>query len=204
MSSIIFDFDGTLADSLPIVIELFYEWSGLDPFSPSEIERMRNMSLKQVLAEVGIPLWKVPRLLAKARGQFGQRIDEVPVFAGMPEVIKKLHGGGHHLYVISSNSSQNIRVFLKKQGIEQYFRDVKGNAGLFGKARAIKSIMRTYNLAPKDCYAIGDETRDIDAAKKAGITSIAVNWGYNSDKALKARHPDHIVSKPAQISELLQ
>ncbi len=204
MSNIIFDFDGTLANSLPVVMELFYEWSGVDPFTPAEVERLRNMSLRQVLREVGIPLWRVPRLLAKARGQFSHHLDEVQIFAGMPEVIKKLHTNGHQLYLISSNSSQNIRIFLKKQGIEQYFRDVRGNAGLFGKASAIKSILRTYKLSTNDCYAIGDETRDVDAAKKTGVTSIAVNWGYNADKALKAHYPDHLVTKPAQLIELLQ
>jgi phosphoglycolate phosphatase len=51
---------------------------------------------------------------------------------------------------------------------------------------------------------IGDETRDIIAAQKAGIRSVAVTWGYNSHKALKAHHPDHLIHSPQALLQLLE
>ncbi len=204
MANIIFDFDGTIADSLPLAMDLFYGWAKIEPFPPDKVQRLRNMTLKDVIRTVGIPLWRVPSLLVQARTQFGKRLTEVSVFDGIPQVLDQLHSRGHKLFVMSSNSPQNIRKFLKSQGINQYFDGIHGNTGLFGKTTALKHIIRRYKLSAKETYAIGDETRDIDAAKKAKIVSIAVNWGYNADKILKAHKPDYLVSKPSQLLELLQ
>lgn len=202
--NVIFDFDGTIADSLPLVLELFYAWAKVDPYPPAEIERLRNMSLKEVMHDVGVPLWKVPSLLIKARAKFGKRIIEVPIVNGMKQMLKNLKSLEYDMYVMSSNSSQNINKFLKDNKIDQYFKGVHGNTALFGKAAALKTIMRKYNLDPKESCYIGDEIRDVDAAKKVNLKSIAVNWGFNGDEILKSHKPDHLVSKPEQIIKLLQ
>jgi len=204
MATIIFDFDGTIADSLPVVTELFYAWVKIEPYPPEQVEKMRNMTLKDVIHEVGIPLWKLPRMMVTARSQFGKRLSEVPVFKDMPELLKQLHADGHKLYVMSSNGPQNIRKFLKRHKIIQYFSGIHGNTGLFGKATAIRSIIRKYKINPAECYSVGDETRDVDAAKKAHIKCIAVTWGYNGEKILKAHKPDFMIHKPAELLKLLQ
>jgi len=203
MSSIIFDFDGTIADSLPVAIDLFYDWFKVEPFPPEQVERMRNMPLKEVIHEVGIPLWRMPGLMVTARSQFGKRLSDVPVFKGMPEILKQLHDSDHKLYVMSSNGPQNIRQFLKRHNISQYFSGIHGNTGLFGKSTAIRLIIRKYKLTAADCYSVGDETRDVDAAKKAHIKCVAVTWGYNGEQILKAHKPDFMVSKPAELLKLL-
>jgi len=204
MSNIIVDFDGTIADSLPVVIKLFYEWSGSQPFSSTEIEAIRNMTLKQALKSLHVPLWRVPTLLVKARKDFGNYIGEVPVFDGMPAVLKQLQASGHKLYVMSSNSPQNIRKFLKLHSIDNYFIGIHGNMGLFGKASAMKAIMKRDKRPNEKWYAIGDETRDIDAAKKAGASSIAVNWGYNGSEILQQHKPDYLISSPAELLKLIK
>ena len=201
-SSIIFDFDGTIADSLPVVLELFYKWAKVEPFPPEKIQHLRNMTLKQVLREVGVPLWRIPRLAVMARRRFGQRVKDVPIFAGIPNVLKQLHAQGHTLYLISSNGPQNIRSFLKSNRIDQYFNAVQGNIGIFGKATAIRSIVLRHKLNRSDCFSIGDETRDVDAAKKAHVTSIAVTWGYNGEQILKSHKPDHLIITPDQLLKL--
>ncbi len=203
MSGVIVDFDGTIANSLPTVIKLFYAWSGSPPFSQQQIDSMRNMTLKEVLRQLGVPLWRVPKLLVTARKDFGQLVDQVPVFDGVPEALKQLHDNGHKLYVISSNSPTNICKFLRLHNMESSFDGVHGNMGLFGKAAAMRSIMRK-NKRVDNWYAIGDETRDIEAAKKAHITSIAVDWGYNGHQILAAHQPDFLISQPSELVKLLQ
>ncbi len=204
MANIIFDFDGTIADSLSLAMDLFYAWAKIEPFSNERVMRLRNKTLKDVMHDVDIPLWRVPGLMVQARAQFGKRLTEVSIFKGIPEVLDQLHNRNHKLYVMSSNSPQNIRKFLKSNNINLYFDGIHGNTGLFGKTSALRHIIRKYKLLNKETYSIGDETRDIDAAKKAKITSIAVNWGYNADEILKAHKPDYFVSKPSQLLELLQ
>jgi phosphoglycolate phosphatase len=204
MSNVIVDFDGTIADSLPKVIELYYMWSKREPFTSKQIDTMRNMTLKQVLKEVNLPLWRVPGLLVRARKEFGKYIGDIEVFTGMPEVLQTLKSDGHKLFVMSSNSTQNINKFLSQHKIDSYFESVHGNMGIFGKASAMKAIINKSKSTESNWYAIGDETRDIEAAKKAGIKCIAVTWGYNGSQILESYKPDFIVSKPAEIVELIQ
>ena len=203
MSSIIVDFDGTIADSLPVVINMYYDWAKVEPFSKDTIERFRNSSIKAVLREVGIPLWRLPRLVVLARRQFADHVQDVPVFTGIPEVLKHLHNDGHAMYLISSNGAQNIRKFLKKNNIDSYFSAVQGNIGVFGKANAIRSIIVRYKIDRNDCISVGDETRDVDAAKKARIKCVAVTWGYNGQKILKAHKPDYMVHTRPELLNIL-
>ncbi len=204
MSNIIWDFDGTLADSLPLVADLFYQFSKRKPFTQQQIEAMRNMTLKEVLQHVNVPLWRLPGLLVQGRAAIGKRLNEVPLFDGVESVLHELHKAGHNAVVMSSNSSDNIRRFLKAKNIDRYFIGQHGNTGIFSKTKAMKMILRKYHWIGAETYAIGDETRDIDAAHKAHLTSIAVSWGYNGPKILKTHKPDFLVAQPADIIKLLQ
>ena len=57
-------------------------------------------------------------------------------------------------------------------------------------------------LHPSNVLYVGDEVRDIEAAKKAGIRIAAVTWGYNSKKALEAYKPDYLVTKPEELLQI--
>ncbi len=204
MASLIFDFDGTIADSLPLVLDIFYKASNRPPFSKQEVQTLREMHVKGVLDRIGIPLWKAPNLLVKYRSDFGKRLSEVKIFEGVGKTLKSLHQKRHKIYLMSTNSTQNITKFLTTNNVVDLFDSIDGNIGIFGKAAALKSVIKKHSLSPENCYYIGDETRDIEAATKAGIKSIAVTWGYNGPKILKAAKPDWIVNQPSAIAELIQ
>lgn len=199
MSNVIFDFDGTIADSLPVVMELFYEWAGMVPLPPKEVEKVRNMHVKEVMTYFDLSFWKAPSLLVKGRAMLGKHINEIEIFDGIEDVLKKLKADGHTMYLVSSNSTVNIRKFLKNHNISGYFKGVHGNVGVFGKTNVLRTILRKYKINANDTFSIGDETRDIDAAKKLKITCIAVSWGYNGPKILKEHRPDFFVEKPSEI-----
>lgn len=204
MSSLIVDFDGTLADSLPLVLDLFYKWSGKPKFSTSELEHFRGMHAKEILSELRIPIWKVPGLLVKNHAEFGKRINEVPIFSGIAEALKALASQGHKLHIMSTNSTQNIDKFIKANNIGDIFDSINGNVGVFGKTSAMKIILKRHKIKRQDCYSIGDEVRDIEAARKVGIKSIAVTWGYNNATVLKKHSPDFLVDKPSQLVKLVK
>ncbi len=205
MSNIIFDFDGTLADSLPVVTDLFNQWfRSNNPLTLEEVAKLRNMNARQASRELNISIWQVPGLLVKGRKAVGRRLHEIPMHGGIESVIKNLHKDGHRLFVVSSNSPENIRKFLKAHNVYQYLSGLQGNAGLFGKTAVLKSVMRKYHLASSDTYYIADEVRDVDAAKKANVKSVAVSWGYNGYKILKAQNPSFLLSDPSQIIALFK
>ncbi|HZM64470.1 MAG TPA: HAD-IA family hydrolase [Candidatus Saccharimonadales bacterium] len=197
---LIFDFDGTIADSFKVNISIFCQMTGRSPDLPrAEIERLRQLQTRQILKELGISLWQIPGLLKQGRAEMHRRIGEVRPFATISPTLKELQSQGHKLYILSTNSRQNIETFLQKHNLQHLFSEICGGIGLFGKRPAIKTILRRNNILPSDCFYIGDETRDIKAGTKAGIRTIAVAWGYMDERALAPTHPYALIRKPSEL-----
>jgi phosphoglycolate phosphatase len=144
MNNIIFDFDGTIADSLPVIMQLFYKWSKREPFTRDEIETLRGMPAREVIKAVGVPLWRAPGLLARGRKEFTKHVTEIGIFPELPSVITELHNRGHKLYLMSSNSQHNVQEHLKLHKIDHYFDDVYG--GCFAKNCKATSTDQRPNL----------------------------------------------------------
>lgn len=203
MSNIIFDFDGTIADSLPVTLELFYKFTGHKPFSADELSHMRNMTHKELFKYLKVSLLQVPKYLVMGRREFGKSLARVKTFKDMPETLSTLNRRGHKLYVISSNSQQNIKRFLKANNIDKFFESIHGNIGLFGKTTTLRFIIKRDKLRLSECVSVGDEIRDIDAAKKAKVKCVAVAWGFNGKEILAKHKPDFIIDKPSQLLSIL-
>jgi phosphoglycolate phosphatase-like HAD superfamily hydrolase len=203
MSTIIFDFDGTLADSMPLILTLFSEITHRPTPPDAEIERLRQLPIPEVIRELKVPLWRVPMLLARGRAQMTSRLTEVKLFAGVPQMLETLHRDGHVMFIVSSNSARNVHTFLRLHELEHYFVRVYGGAGLMGKAQALRKIMRQNHINPMGTVYIGDEVRDVEAAAKVGINDIAVTWGFNGEEALRSHNPYAVARHPSDIPKLL-
>jgi len=199
MKTLIFDFDGTIADSFELVMEIAYELTGLPRRSKKEIDRLRKLPLVKAAREFNIPFHKAPGMLIKGRQKMLERIHEVQPFEGMPDVLRELHEAGYHMLVTSSNSEKNVRAFLRANNLESYFDGVYGNASVFNKALSLKKVMRRNKLDAADCFYIGDEVRDVIAAAKVHIEPIAVTWGYQAPEALKKHHPFALAEEPDDL-----
>lgn len=202
MKTLIFDFDGTLADSFELVIELAYELTGIPRQTEQEVVRLRHLPLLKATREMGIPLHKVPRLLVKGRQMMLERINEVHPFPGITEVLRELHDNGYHLLVISSNSEHNVRSFLRTNELESFFDGVYGNASVVNKAHSLRRVMRKNKLDAADCFYIGDEVRDVVAAAKVGMEPVAVAWGYQAKPALAKYHPYALLDEPTDLLQI--
>lgn len=201
--TIIFDFDGTIADSMWAVIGI-YEQIFKVKVSPEQVEHIRGLSAMQVIKELKVPLWRAPKLLTQGKKIMAAYMPQIKPCAGMPELILKLHAEGYTLRIMSSNSTTNVHDFLRTNGLEGCFKSVDGGVGLFVKAPALRKIIRTHHIAADKVFYVGDEARDIDGAKKAGVPIIAVGWGYNSPELLRSLRPDRFAEKPADISAMVE
>jgi phosphoglycolate phosphatase len=203
-NTIIFDFDGTIADSFAVILSIFNELSGLKRnVSNEEITRLRSMSLSKAVGEFNLPRWRIIYMLLRGRIMMKSRIDEVKIFEGVSDVLKQLHNSDCEIYIVSSNSTNNVRNFLVKQNLDEYFHKIYGGVGIFGKARVIKRIMKYNGLPSKNCIYVGDEMRDIEASKAAKVKSIAVSWGFNAPKLLQEHKPDALVESPQQLADVI-
>ncbi len=201
MKSVIFDFDGTIADTLPLAIDCAEQTLGDLNLSDEKIERYRNMTVLQLVRELKVPVHRIPKYAVFARGYIKKHRDEIKFFKGVSETIKLLHEREYQLYIVSSNSVENINFLLNKMDLGASFISVVGGVGVFGKTIALKSVIRKFNI-DKDCVTyVGDEVRDIKAAKKVGVPVISVTWGFNGKKILSDNKPSDMADKPQELAE---
>lgn len=204
MKTVIFDFDGTIADSFESVLTIFEEITKRpEKLTTKEIDILRGQSLRQIIKYLKIKKWQLPGMVFKAKKLIGMRITEIKTFPDMPETLRQLRDDGCGMYILSTNSADNIGKFLKKNDLDGYFAGISGDIGLQGKASALKKIIRKYKLGKSNCYYIGDEVRDVQGAKKAGVTSVGVTWGFNDPAAIKAAGPDYTADLPKDLLKIL-
>ena len=201
--AIIFDFDGTLADSFPVAMDIFYALTKVERLAHPDVTRLRDMTLLQVAKELRIPMYKVPFLLLGGRGAMHGRMHEIELIPGIDRLIRKLHRR-HTLFVLSSNSSANIELLLRAHGLENCFSAIYGDVSLLGKTQKLRRIIRQQKLDKKHIWLVGDEARDIDAAHRVGVKAAAVSWGYNSIGALKRHQPEALVFTVEELEKCLK
>jgi phosphoglycolate phosphatase len=205
MAAIIFDFDGTIADTFETVVRIFYGLTGRkDALPPAEVERLRGMSLTHAAEDLQIRPWKMPFLLLLGRRRMTKQMHSIKAHAGITETIKKLHNEGHQLFIMSSNSERNIMKFLRQHEMAYEFVRVYGGAGLLNKARVLKRVIKQNRLEANDCWYVGDEVRDVMAAQHANVRVMAVTWGYNNAAILEEHQPTKLVNRPEQIITILE
>lgn len=205
MKSVVFDFDGTIADSFATLLGVFEEITARkQKFTPEEVETLRGQQLKGILKYLQIKKWQIPRLLLKGKRAMALKISDIEPFKELPQVLKKLHGDGYQMFILSTNSSSNISKFLKANGMDSYFKQIYGDIGLRSKASALKKLMKKEHIPTNQCVYIGDEVRDIEASKKAGVFHIAVGWGFNHPEILKNNHPNALALKPTELLTILK
>ncbi len=203
--TLIFDFDGTIADTLHaikhIMCEIYAE-CGLGEIKEEDIERMRGMSAREAVKKLGIPWWKIPSLLKRGKAELSANIEKLLPISGIGPALGKLKAEGHKLYIVSSNSKENIERFLENHGLTKTFDDIHSDSGLWGKSGILKKLIKKESLAPGEALYVGDEIRDIEATRKAGIGIIAVSWGFNTEAALQKHNPDYVARKPEDLIEI--
>ncbi|WP_374471760.1 HAD hydrolase-like protein [Phenylobacterium sp.] len=189
---IIFDFDGTLADSAAFMFGLFGELArkhGLRQVSDAEIAMLRGRSNREVLAYLRCPLWKLPGIARDARRMGAAGADRIRLFDGVPELFSALAARGAKVAIVSSNAEATIRRILGPVLAGQVAAYACG-ASLFGKAAKFREVVERCGVAPAETLCVGDEVRDIDAARDAGLACAAVTWGYATAEVLEAHRPD--------------
>lgn len=202
MSLIIFDFDGTIADSLEIFIEATNRLAGkfgYQQISSSQISLFRTLSLRKMIQQLRVPTWKLPFFLRSFRKELNQLMIDLQLVDGMKEALLDINQQNYRLGIVTSNSRQNVESFLQLQGLYHLFEFIYGGQVLSGKARVLKKLARLNRVEPKQLVFIGDETSDVKSAKQVGLTNIAVSWGFNDREILVESAPDVLIDYPEQL-----
>jgi len=199
---LIFDFDGTLVNSFPIMLEKLAKMAnqfGMKKISPNEIDVLREMPSRILIKHLQIPLYKLPSLIFQVRKSMKAEIQNILPFAGLPEVLVTLVERGYKLGILTSNSQENVTSWLVRHNLNSLFDFIHDETSFFRKQRSLRNILKIHHLDKEVTCYIGDETRDIDAAHANAIHSVAVTWGFNSERVLRKHHPNSIVNKPNDL-----
>lgn len=202
---VIFDFDGTLADSLPWFRSVWGELAeqfGLPKLTPEEMEAMRGLSGREVMHKLRVPAWKLPKMVQHMRAVKLEAAASTPLFDGVHELLAALRVSGVRVAIVSSDSEASVRRVLGEETSGQVWQFDCG-AAVFGKAAKFKRMVRLARVAPHEALSVGDEVRDIEAAKKAAIPSAGVSWGYTLPQALAAQCPELMFDTFPQMSAYL-
>jgi phosphoglycolate phosphatase len=204
--TLVFDFDGTIADTLGETRRIFNQIApdyGIRQVAEHELDHLRHLSLKQLLAHLGIPKRRVPALISRGTGMMRGNITRLQMIGGMAEVIIELRRHVRSFGILTSNATANVELFLETHGLREPFDFISSTCKLTGKAKHLRAIRKTFSLRHEEMLYIGDELRDVKASQKAGIPVAAVTWGFNSRESLAAEKPDYLFDHPADFLRLL-
>ncbi|BAM90019.1 phosphoglycolate phosphatase [Bradyrhizobium oligotrophicum S58] len=203
-SLVIFDLDGTLADSFPwfrVHVNTVAQRFGFRQVKDEDIDGLRHASTREILDFLKVPRWKLPFIARHARQLKTAHAANIPLFAGVDIMLDTLAANGTRLALVSSDSEANARQKLgSRAGL---FADFDCSASVFGKARKFRRVLKRLRVDPAEVIAIGDETRDIEAARAAGIAFGAVTWGYAAERALREHRPEMLFTRMEEIAERL-
>jgi len=204
---IIFDFDGTIADTLNAIVSITNRLAaqfGHKPISPEELAQIKNLSSRQIIKQSGISIFKFPLLVGKVKAELNSEIQTIKPFLEIKEALIELKGEVNRVGMISSNSKENIVAFLEMNDLQDLFDFIYTGATLFGKSKVIKELLKQEKFKPEESVYVGDETRDIEAARRSRTKVIAVSWGFNSKEVLAAQNPDFLVHQPSELVEIIK
>jgi len=200
---VIFDFDGTLADSfawfwriLPDVTAKFR----LRSIDAAERDKFREMPARAIMAHMGVRWWQAPGIAQYARRRMDEEIDTIALFDGVREMLAALRGAGVGLAVVSSNSEANVRRVLGA-GTSAHIEHFGCGAPVLGKKGRTRRALRVMGVPAQRTLCIGDELRDADVAKQVGAAFAPVGWGYTLPTAFRAAGFDAPFGSPADIFE---
>ena len=201
----LFDFDGTLADSFNWFLGVVNRLADENRFrrmEEHEVEALRGHSARQLCAHLGVPVWKMPAIARQMRQHMSRDIHHISLFPGVDRMLEGLARRGVRLAVVTSNSIENVRQVLGPANaalIHQFGCGVS----IFGKGPKLRAVLRGSGIPAPEAICIGDEIRDLEAAREQKIPFGAVAWGYTNPEALRAHCPEEMFENMEEILEKL-
>jgi phosphoglycolate phosphatase len=203
MKTVLFDFDGTIVDTLDLTWKSFNRVApkyNLPLIKETDLPQLKNLSSRELLKMFPLSPWKLLHLTRDIQAEHKKKMHTVKLIPGMAEILCKLTEKGIEVGIVTSNSRENVELFLDTHNLAS-ISFVHAEKNLFGKDKMLKNVLKTRMLSSKDSVYVGDEVRDIEASHKAGLRVISVSWGFNSLERLKKAQPDDFATS---AEELLQ
>ncbi|KPL92001.1 HAD-IA family hydrolase [Herpetosiphon geysericola] len=202
---ILFDFDGTLADSIPWLVKAIngvaekYKFRQL---TLKEFTELRGRSPHEVMKYMQVAWWKVPLIARHMRQLAAQNIRQIQLFEGMDIILAQLSAADVRLGVVSSNSEENVRHVLG-DALANVVEFYECSVPILRKRARFERIVRKANLEREKILCVGDEIRDAEAAKQAQLAFGAVGWGMSRIQDFAPYAPREVFFQVSDIATRL-
>jgi pyrophosphatase PpaX len=205
---VLFDLDGTLIDSVELILASFRHATAevLGEALPDEV----------MMCNVGVPLRTqmaefspdhVDELLAAYREHNGRVHDELlGEYPGTEEALERLSEAGFAMGVVTSKSAPVARRGLERYGLQKFFGAVVAMEDTDRHKPEPDPLLRAAELLGYEagrCAYVGDAPQDILAAKAAGMVSVGATWGAHAAEKVAGAEPDFLVHTALELSGLL-
>jgi phosphoglycolate phosphatase len=204
---LLFDFDGVLADTRDDLLFFAARVSAQLGYprqpTPADLEALELMNFDEFARQLQIPETQVKEFSRRSVELFMSRSQPPDLFPGLGPVIKRI-SAVHSAGIVTANTSGVVRGFLDYHELTPCFKVIVGADAPGSKPEKIKTALRKFGVAGEFVYMIGDAVSDIRAARQAGVKSIAVTWGHQSERKLSSALPDYLVRSPVELEELFK
>lgn len=211
---IIFDWDGTLMDSVPRIVQSMQcaaDEMALEPVSVESIKNIIGLSLDKALLE----LWPDlnPERIGAIQKCYGkhflhQNAQPMAFFEGAVELLDWLvsHPAKPLLAVATGKKRVGLERILNEHNMHRYFAATRCGDESHSKPhpQMLEYLLDKLNIEPKQALMIGDTDYDIHMAQAAGINSLAVTYGAHNQECLEAAHPNLLCDSVQQIRQYLE
>lgn len=201
-----FDFDGVIVDSYHLslsTLQALHHELGLFPLTDATFSKLFEGNPWEEYAKLGLSTEQKDALLASLKEVLIHRLDEMPFFPGMPELLRSVSAKVPTM-IITSNHSQAIHERLDQVGLADDIAAILGADQPGNKQEKIMRILEERAWEAADTMFITDTTGDVRAVTPLGVPVIGVSWGYHNQEHLRQAGATHVAASPGELATLLQ
>ena len=212
MKLIIFDFDGTLADTRQLIVETMQQTIqalGLPPCTDEQCTSMIGLPLKQAFTDL-IPMSDEmgDRCVDTYRRIFNENnaLYVIPTFPNVIDTLFRLSAEGYILTIASSRSRKSLLDFVHTMHLEEIFSYILGADDVILSKPHPEPVLRTleaFDCSPEEALVVGDMKYDIEMGRRAGTRTCGVTYGNGSPQDLREAGADFIVNNFEEILTLI-
>lgn len=208
INTVLFDFDGTLADSNELISESHFRV--VDEYFPGRFQRNNMQSFNgPSLVDIYTHLdnERKEEMIKKYRDHMMSMHDEtIKLFPGIKELLKRVHEKGIKVGIVSTKRKDMLEHGIQVLGIERYV-DVVIGLGDYQNSKpnpeSVLLALKKLNVSADAAMMVGDNFHDIEAGNSAGTQSVFVKWSEKSVESILPYKPDFIVSNVKELERLI-